>query len=357
MVRTVRAAVPSGRRRVVVVACALGVLAGPAAGGAYAAPDEPSPGGGNVSLEELRKKIEKLHDRAGSATDAYNAAEERTKQQQREIVGLARKIDRLQDEQRKMTDRAGAMARAQYRAGGLPDEARLVLDGDPDRFLSDGVRLRQGQQAAKGFLDRLGSTREKLDHYARDATRKWESLEQNRKRKAAAKKKITGQLKQAEELESKLAKDEREKLRQLEDEASYQRQAKWLKSGILDEIDSKGSKAGKEAIAYATQQIGKDYEWGAEGPTTFDCSGLTLRAWQAAGEEIPRTSQEQWKQLPRIPVKKMRPGDLIIFKQDASHVGMYVGDGAMVHAPRTGRQITIEGAGSLPILGVVRPDK
>jgi cell wall-associated NlpC family hydrolase len=82
-----------------------------------------------------------------------------------------------------------------------------------------------------------------------------------------------------------------------------------------------------------------------------------MRAWEAAGKRIPRTSQEQWKRLPHVPVAKMRPGDLIIYKKDASHVGMYVGDGALLHAPRTGRQITVEGAGSMPILGVVRPDK
>ncbi len=104
-------------------------------------------------------------------------------------------------------------------------------------------------------------------------------------------------------------------------------------------------------------QIGKDYEWGAEGPDTFDCSGLMLRAWEAAGERIPRTSQEQWRLLPRVEITDMRPGDLIVYKKDAGHVGMYVGDGMMVHAPRTGRQITLAGAGSLPILGVVRPDK
>jgi len=249
------------------------------------------------------------------------------------------------------------MARAQYRAGGMSDEARLVLGGDPERFLRGADRVRQGQKAARGFLAELDRNRTQLDVYARRATAKWEDLEGQRKEKAAAEKTIDKRLKAAERTESRLAEEEREQLRALEEAAAYQRQTKWLDSVALEEIDSRASKAGKRALAYATQQIGKDYEWGAEGPKTFDCSGLTLRAWQAAGVEIPRTSQEQWKQLPRIPVRKMRPGDLVIFKRDASHVGMYAGDGAMVHAPRTGRQITVEGAGSLPVLGVVRPDK
>ncbi|MGO4429614.1 C40 family peptidase, partial [Streptomyces sp. MCAF7] len=103
-------------------------------------------------------------------------------------------------------------------------------------------------------------------------------------------------------------------------------------------------------------QLGKDYVWGAEGPDTYDCSGLTQQAWAAGGRSIPRTSQEQWRQLQKVSVERMRPGDLIIYFKDASHVGMYVGDGAIIHAPRPGRQVTVAGAGSMPILGVVRPD-
>ena len=222
------------------------------------------------------------------------------------------------------------------------------------------ARRRGHAQGAAGRAGRhhdADASRVPARRVRREASAKWRKLEADRKLKADAKKKIEKELKQAEKLESRLAKDELKQLRELEDEAAWARQSAWLKSGVLDEIMGKASKEGKRALAYATNQIGKDYEWGAEGPRTFDCSGLTLRAWQAAGEEIPRTSQEQWKQLPHVPIRKMRPGDLIIYKRDASHVAMYVGDGKMVHAPRTGRQITIGGAGSLLIKGMVRPDK
>lgn len=110
-------------------------------------------------------------------------------------------------------------------------------------------------------------------------------------------------------------------------------------------------------MAFATAQIGKPYVWGAEGPGSYDCSGLTSQAWLAAKRPIPRTSQEQWRLLPRIDIQDMRPGDLIIYHADASHVGMYVGDGTIVHSPRPGRNVTLAGAGSMKILGVVRPDK
>jgi peptidoglycan DL-endopeptidase CwlO len=339
-----------------VAACTLGLLAGPTAGSAYADPADP--GGGRVqSLEEVGREIDGLHEAAESATEAYNAAQERAEKQQKAVDKLTEKIGALRETRGKYTKTAGALARAQYRSGGMPDEAHLILRKTPEAFMRDAVIMRKGQQAAKGVITTLAKTESRLDEYAAEASEKLRKLKATEKRKAAAKKKVEKDLKQAEKLESQLAGKELERLRELEDEAARARQSKWLESGVLDEISGRASKAGKKAISYATNQIGKDYEWGAEGPRTFDCSGLTLRAWQAAGEEIPRTSQEQWKQLKHVPIRKMRPGDLIIYKRDASHVAMYVGGGEMVHAPRTGRQITVAGAGSLLIKGVVRPDK
>ena len=352
----------TGRRAVIVVACAMGMLAGPALGtaGARPAPPDVPPGGKKPSLEQVRKEIERLHDKAGSATDAYNAAEAKAKKQQKAIVRIAKKIEHTQGRLDGLKDTAGAMARAQYRQGGMPDEAKLMLGNDPESFLRDVSLVRKGQHATRGVIGSLTSTRSKLDRYAKSATDEWKKLEANRKKKARAKKKITSRIARAETMENRLAKAERKRLRELERQAAQAAQAKWLKSDAMKKLGTNtgtASPAGKRAIAWATKQIGKDYEWGAEGPGTFDCSGLTMRAWQAAGKNIPRTSQEQWKSLPHVPVEKMRPGDLIIYKKDASHVGIYVGDGALLHAPRTGRQITVEGAGTMPVLGVVRPDK
>ncbi|MET7684564.1 NlpC/P60 family protein [Streptomyces sp. NPDC005423] len=72
---------------------------------------------------------------------------------------------------------------------------------------------------------------------------------------------------------------------------------------------------------------------GAEGPDSFDCSGLTSQAWLGAGHIIPRTSEEQWRRLKHVPVADMRPGDLIIYFADASHVVLYIGDGMIIQAP------------------------
>ncbi|MFJ5209322.1 MULTISPECIES: C40 family peptidase [Streptomyces] len=358
----------TGKRGMITVAvtvvCAVTVLAAP--GTAFAAPTpSPSPSASasaaptpvsNEELEAVRAQLEKLYHEASVATDEYNAAEEAAEKQSAEIVELAKKIVKGKEKLAELKERAGAAAAAQYRSGGLPDEAHLMLSDNPQHFLDNTRRVLQGQRATKGLLAELTRTQQDLEQYAKDASAQWRKLEAGRKAKAAAQKKIEKQIKAAEKLESQLEKEERERLAELEAAAARKAQTAWLDSGILEDLRTKASEQGRKAVAYATDQLGKPYEWGAEGPKTYDCSGLTSQAWASAGRPIPRTSQEQWKRLEHIAVEDMRPGDLIIYNADASHVAMYVGDGAIIHAPRPGRTVTVAGAGSMRILGVVRPD-
>ncbi|MFB6678098.1 NlpC/P60 family protein [Streptomyces sp. NPDC057684] len=341
----------------VALVSALTVLTAP--GAAYASPARPAPpstSDRSTDLEQVRAKLDELYHDAAVATEAYNAAEEKAEKQSGQIVQLAKDIVAGQKKLDRLKSRAGAAARQQYRAGGMPPEAQLMLSDNPSRFLDGADRMRQGQHATKGLLGEMARTQEDLQTYAQDATRNWKKLEAGRKEKARAQKKIKSKIAAAEKLESQLEKEERERLKKLEQQAEYKRQTAWLGSGVLKDIKGNASARGKKAVAFATGQLGKPYVWGAEGPGSYDCSGLTSQAWSAAGRPIPRTSQEQWKQLKHIDIKDMRPGDLIIYHDDASHVGMYIGDGAIVHAPRPGRNVTIAGAGSMAILGVVRPD-
>ncbi|MFG2941558.1 C40 family peptidase [Streptomyces sp. NPDC048282] len=364
---------PGGRgilATAVTVVCAVTVLAAP--GTAFAAPSpspspsastSPSPSASpsvtlppDKDLEAVRDKLDRLYHDAAVATDAYNAAEEAAAKQSAEIVELAKKIVQGQRKLDGLKARAGRAAAAQYRTGGLPDTAQLLLSDNPSQFLDGAGRVLQGERATKGLIRELTQTQQDLKQYAADAADQWNRLETGRKAKAAAKKKIKQRIAAAEKLESTLEKKQKERLAELEREAAYQAQTAWLDTGILDEIHTKASAAGKKAVAFATAQIGKPYVWGAAGPDSYDCSGLTSQAWASAGKPIPRTSEEQWKQLRHIDVKDMRPGDLIIYYDDASHVALYIGDGAIIQAPRPGRTVSIAGAGSMPILGVVRPD-
>jgi cell wall-associated NlpC family hydrolase len=355
----------------ITLVCALTLLTSP--GPAFAAPEPvpttpasvtqpnvpapPAPPAANASLEEVRLKIDALYRQAASATDAYNLAEEQTQQQSAEIVKLAQEMAKGQARIKELKNRAGAAARAQYRGGGLPPEAQLALVDDPQLFLDGVGRIQQGQKATNDLITELTRTQADLANYTKDASAQWERLESNRTKKEKAKKEIKEKIAAARKLEDRLEKQELARLRQLERQAQQRAQAAWLDSGILQGVGGTASEQGRKAVEFATRQLGKPYVWGAEGPGSYDCSGLTSEAWAAAGRGIPRTSQEQWRLLPRIDIKNMRPGDLIIYHSDASHVGMYVGNGTIIHAPRPGRHVTVAGAGSMSILGVVRPDK
>jgi cell wall-associated NlpC family hydrolase len=89
-------------------------------------------------------------------------------------------------------------------------------------------------------------------------------------------------------------------------------------------------------VAEARRQLGKPYHFGAAGPDSFDCSGLTMWAWRAAGVSLPHYSGAQYNATTHIPLNELQPGDLVFFYSDLSHVGIYVGGGQMIHAPQTG---------------------
>ncbi|HEY9294159.1 MAG TPA: SH3 domain-containing protein [Microlunatus sp.] len=116
------------------------------------------------------------------------------------------------------------------------------------------------------------------------------------------------------------------------------------------------SSKGKTALSYAKAQLGKPYVFGAEGPSSFDCSGLTLRAWQAAGVNLPRTSQQQFTASPRVSMSNLRVGDLVFFYGPSpSHVGVYAGNGKVINAPRPGKVVEYTPISYMPVAGATRP--
>ena len=302
-----------------VCACAAAVLAAP--GTAFASPAEPTPPS-NGSLEKVRKEIERLYREAGTATDAYNAAEEKAEKQSEEIVRLARSIDKGQTKLDRLKARAGAAARAQYRGGGVPDEARLLLSDNPSRFLDGAGRLRQGQHATKAMLTEMSRTQADLKTYAKDASAQWRKLESNRKAKAEAKKKVKKKIAAAEKLESRLEKKERERLRKLEEEAALRQQSAWVDTGILKDAKGEATSPGKKAIAFATAQIGKPYQWAADGVPVPGATGATFTP-----------GPDQVGKAMTVVVTASKPGYLDVPAEEEDEVGA---DGALLRRDARG---------------------
>ncbi len=116
-----------------------------------------------------------------------------------------------------------------------------------------------------------------------------------------------------------------------------------------------GSK-GKRALAFAKAQLGKPYKWAGVGPNSYDCSGLVLAAWRSVGVSMPRTSQQQFRSGHRILKSQLRAGDLVFFYGSSpSHVGLYAGDGMIIHSPRPGKRVEYMKMSYMPYSGAVRP--
>jgi peptidoglycan DL-endopeptidase CwlO len=115
------------------------------------------------------------------------------------------------------------------------------------------------------------------------------------------------------------------------------------------------------AIAFAEQQLGKPYLWGGTGPDAFDCSGLVMMAYRAAGINIARTSQQQWATETRVPASQVQPGDLVFFAgadgtpTSPGHVGLVIGDGKMIEAYATGFPIRVATYTGRAPIGFTRP--
>lgn len=116
-----------------------------------------------------------------------------------------------------------------------------------------------------------------------------------------------------------------------------------------------GETRGEIALQFALAQMGKPYEYGGNGPYAYDCSGLTQQAWRAAGVWIPRTSQQQAGIGTGVSLTRARLGDLVVFFTDASHVGIYAGNGMVVVAPHDGAYIRLEPILWMPVYDVRRP--
>ncbi|MFK4803689.1 NlpC/P60 family protein [Streptomyces sp. MPA0124] len=343
--------------------CAIVLLPGPG----YAAPGEPDPNTGQ-SIEDIRDELDGLYREAEVATEAYNAANEKATEQEKRLTTLRKDLTRAEKRVKDLHSLAGAAARTQYRGGDLAATGIQLLLGDhPESALDEASQARQAMRGLVNVSETQQTARRELSEQTEAATKELRKLESSRADKAAAKQKIEKKIATAERIEAGLEEEQTRRLAQLEKEREKEAEARWTDSG-----GSSGGSAGKgkgkgpgggtqvsgaagKAVGFAMAQIGKPYVWGAVGPSSYDCSGLTSAAWAAAGHPIPRTSQAQWSGLTRVGLSSARPGDLIIYYNDATHVGMYIGGGQIVHAPRPGRSITTAPAASMPVLGVVRP--
>jgi len=328
----------------------------------------PSPGTGGSSDQQRRVNeiIEEL-DRIGEQIDAlgetYALAVNDMEDLDVEIKATEARIAQKEKELAAMQAELQQVALRSLIRGGISNSLSSILSSTSS--LTDSVRKKYLTSSA---LNTGAGNTDALQGLIDDLLKERATLEKQRKKAEELAKYAAGRLSAAEALaadyEARQAAAERElgsllrSERQRREQAALelaQREAEAFKSKKYTNIVAPSSQAGS-AIKAALSQLGVRYRFGAKSPgSAFDCSGLTSWAWGVAGVGIPRTSRTQYAGLTRIPTAAIQPGDLIFSGYPIHHVGMYIGGGQMVHAPRTGDVVKISAVSWSRVVGVARP--
>ncbi|MFC8140476.1 NlpC/P60 family protein [Streptomyces paradoxus] len=344
------------------------------------------------SLEEVEKKVDDLYRQAGSATEKYNGAKEKTAKQRKRADALIDDVAKRTQKLNEAREELGSFASAQYRTGAAaPDTATFLLADTPQDYFDQTQLMDRMTGRQKVAVDDYVTQQSETMKKRQEATESLEALTESQGDLKTAKATVQRKLADARELMSKLTAEEKARLAAIEkekqeeaarkadelarqqaaqqqahEEAARQQDSGSSPSGSAGSgsstptapADSSYATKADKALAFARAQIGKPYVWGAVGPGSYDCSGLTQAAWKAAGVTLPRTTYDQVNAGTTVPLSQARPGDLVFFYDDVTHVGIYIGNGMMIHAPKPGTYVREESVyydGESAIHSVVRP--
>lgn len=318
---------PGGLRRVVhrllTLVAAVAVGAGALSAPAYAEP----------SVDEIEAAIDKQWRQLEPTIEQYNKVRAQLKVNRKKSADLQKKITPLALESEMAMNRVGDLASRYYMTGPSQEISALLVNADPELL---------GEQLA--LLDRLAAHERKQLEGVLAIRKKYDD------QKAALDKLIATQVKQQRELEAKK--------KQIDAEIKRLERSLPVTTVMTEKcptISGVVSEAARIAIRTACAQVGKPYVWGAAGPSGFDCSGLTQYAYKAAGIYLTHHTGDQWNEGKAISRSDARPGDLIFFFSDLHHMGLYLGNDKMVHAPRTGKPVQVSSINTMPVAGFRRP--
>ncbi|MFC7216748.1 NlpC/P60 family protein [Streptomyces polyrhachis] len=320
------------------VATAAAAISGPTAG---AAP-RTRPASPEKRVQELFAEVER-------ATEKYNAAKERTEELHGRSERIADRAARVAEQLGEARGLLAAAAGAQYRSGGVDPGLGLLLSRDPEAYLAKAATLERISSLQSGRLTRLLRLRRELEQQRTEAAAVLRELERARETVARDKRAVTAKLAAMRRLVAALPEG-------AEGIAAPGAAGRGYGSGTSPESagPASSSYAGR-AVAAARRAVGTPYLWGGASAGGFDCSGLTQWAYREAGVAIPRTSQGQRYAGRQVGLGQAMPGDLVTYRGDASHVGIYMGGGQVVHAPYPGAQVRYDPVGMMPIASVTRP--
>ncbi|MCX6443583.1 MAG: C40 family peptidase [Actinobacteria bacterium] len=306
------------------------------------------------TLAEVQAKVRQLEEEATTAAEGAQEAKVKLAILTKTLNGIKAKAEIQGQTVSTLRRSLGVIAIEQYKSGGFGQSFELLFSSDPTLYLSSAGSLDAITRRKSAQLRKFEAAQQRLNATTLMVNDKIVLVAAAQKKLAAQSAIAQSKLVEAEKLLSKLSKAERERLAKLADDEENADQRSSLEAA--KSANGVSGRAGT-ALKYALKQIGDRYVFGAAGTVTWDCSGLTMRAYQSAGVSLPHSSAAQSRMGKKVPLNQLKPGDLLFFGRPVSHVGIYLGGGKMVHAPRSGSRVKVTTSGSLgskPLVGARR---
>lgn len=322
------------------------------------------------TLDEARERVDELNREVEKATERYHLASEELDEIERRVERAESSIEKQESRVEEALAGMAGFAAASYQSGGVDPTIRTLFAEDPVSYLSHASVL-------DAYASQQAAQVESVTHESRELEQARLVAEEERQRLLAIEEEmeeeratIESALAEAEEILDGLEEEERQRLeeerrRQAEEERRQREREEAAddasRGGDREEEDDAGSNVpppnerAQAVVDFAMAQRGDPYQWGANGPDAWDCSGLTKAAWAQAGVSLPRSSGSQINVGTRVSRSQLQPGDLVFYYSPISHVGIYIGNGQIVHATHPGDVVSVDPVDSMPFTGASRP--
>jgi cell wall-associated NlpC family hydrolase len=312
-----------------------------------------TPANAAPSLLEVQARVRDLEEQATAAAEGAQAAKVELSKLQKKLSTVQQQASQQGASLNALSSSIGAIAAQQYKSGPLSQSLELLFSSDPSLYLSTAGSLESVTRKKSADLRKFSVATQRLNATSLTVNDKLALVKAAQARFTKQLAIANSKLEEAEALLAKLTVAERQRLAKLNDDEENEDQKKSLADA--SKYNSVSGRGGT-AIKYALQQIGDKYVFGAAGLTYWDCSGLTMRAFQSAGVSLPHSSRAQYRYGKAVDRKNLQPGDLVFFGRPISHVGIYLGGNRMLHAPRKGSRVKIAefSLGKKPYIGARR---
>ncbi|HVF03604.1 MAG TPA: NlpC/P60 family protein [Frankiaceae bacterium] len=290
-----------------------------------------------VSPAQARRELARLERQVDSAVEDFNDARIELAAAQRRAATVQARVGRTQAKVGSLRKRMGGFAAAAYQSGGLDSFVTLLTTSSPQTFLDQATALDQIARDQAGQLRELKAATNALRAQQAEAAAAVEATRAVERKMASVRKTIEAQVARQQRL-VEIADSRAARLARAARDAQFASRQRASRAQRVSAPAYSGPASGraKIAVAEAYRQLGKPYQWGAEGPDRFDCSGLTMWVWAKAGVSLPHSSRMQINYGRRVSRSELAPGDLVFYGSPIHHVGIYVGSGQYIAAPHTG---------------------